>query len=42
MSGLWPPPQLNALAMALPWEHRQRGLPWDVARARWQMEANMG
>ena len=38
MSGLWPPPQLNALAMALPWEHRQRGLPWDVARARWQME----
>lgn len=39
MSCSWPPPPLSALAMALPWEHRQRGLPWEVARARWQMEA---
>lgn len=39
MSGPWPTAELAALAMAVPWEHRQRGLPWDVARARWQMEA---
>lgn len=39
MSGQWPMPQLAAFAMALPWEHRQRGLPFEVARARWQMEA---
>ena len=40
MSGPWPTAELAAFAMALPWEHRQRGLPWDVARARWQMEAS--
>lgn len=40
MSGAWPTAELAAFAMALPWEHRQRGLPWDVARARWQMEAS--
>ena len=40
MSGPWPTAELAAFAMAVPWEHRQRGLPWDVARARWQMEAS--
>ena len=40
MSGPWPAAELATFAMALPWEHRQRGLPWDVARARWQMEAS--
>jgi len=39
MSGLWPPAYLAEFAMAPPWEHRQRGLPWEVARARWRMEA---
>lgn len=39
MNALWPPARLAAFAMALPWEHRQRGLAWEVALARWRMEA---
>lgn len=39
MSVSWPPAPLAALAMGLPWEHRQRGQSWEAARARWQMEA---
>ena len=39
MSTAWPPLQLAAFAAAVPWEYRQRGLGWDAAQARWQMEA---
>jgi len=30
---------LALFAAALPWEYRQRGLGWEAAQARWQMEA---
>jgi GT2 family glycosyltransferase len=39
MSASWPPRHLRALAEALPWDYRRRGLAWEVTHARWQAEA---
>lgn len=39
MSTIWPHARLTAFASALPWEYRLRGLSFEAAQARWQMEA---